>query len=278
MIKVGLWNRLRVVKAVDFGLYLDGGEAGEILLPTRFVPEGAEPEQELDVFLYHDSESRLIATTEKPIGVVGEIVGLECVGTTAQGAFLNWGLMKDLFVAKSQMVNKMVEGEKYVVAIYQDVPTGRVAATEKFLQLLDNETLSVKEGDEVKLVVWRQSDIGYVVIINSRHTGVLHFSDVFRNVEVGDNLEGFIKTIREENKIDVAIGKKGYERVSGEGEKILELLKNNDGYLPYNDKSDPEEIYGFFGMSKKTFKMAIGALYKEGIITFAQTGIQLLEK
>ncbi|QJB35140.1 RNA-binding protein [Chitinophaga oryzae] len=272
MIKVGEYNLLRVKKEADFGVYLEGVDQ-EILLPTRFVPKGTKIGDELEVFLYHDSENRLIATTQKPYGVAGDIVNLKAVSTTKQGAFLDWGLMKDLFVPQSQQLTRMVPGQEYLVKIYIDELTGRLAATEKIDRFLSNENLTVKEMDPVTLVVYRRTDIGYVVIINNRHTGILHHNELFRTVEVGDKLKGFIRSIRED-KIDVVLGQPGYKRVEDEGEKILRLLQENNGYLPYHDKSTPEEIQEFFGMSKKTFKMTIGNLYKQRKIIFTQTGIK----
>lgn len=275
MAQVGKWNKLKVVKDVDFGLYLDGGEDGEILLPKRYVPEGAKPDDELKVFIYHDNENRLIATTQEPLGGVGDIILGEVVTITPQGAFVRWGIMKDLFVPLSQQTSHMVKGGKYLVYIYIDEQTGRVAATERIHKYLSNEVLTVRELEVVDLIIWRRTDIGYPVIINNRHTGVLHFSDVFREVETGDKMKGFIKKIRTDGKIDVAIGERGYNRVESESGKVLRLLGENNGYLPFHDKSEPEEIYEAFGMSKKTFKMTIGKLYKEGVIELTQTGIKL---
>jgi predicted RNA-binding protein (virulence factor B family) len=169
-------------------------------------------------------------------------------------------------------------GGHYLVKIYLDEMTGRVAATEKIERFLSNDVLTVKEQEPVDLLVYRRTDIGYVVIINNKHTGVLHHNDIFQEIQVGDKLKGYIKNIREENRIDVATGKMGYQRVEDEAGKVMRLLKENDGYLPYNDKSDPEEIYSFFGMSKKTFKMTTGNLYKNRKIIFTQTGIKLVEE
>ena len=276
MVKVGDYNVLRVVRAVDFGFYLDDGAEG-ILLPKRFTPEGLSTGDEVKVFVYHDSEGRLIATTQQPKGTVGEIVKLKAVTVTNQGAFLDWGLMKDIFVPKSKQLSGMRQGAEYLVKIYLDEQTGRVAATEKIEPFLSNENLTVKEKDLVDLIVYRRTDIGYLVIIDNKHTGVLHFNEIYRNIEVGDKLKGYIKTIRPENKIDVVAGKPGYNRVEDEAEKILRLLIENNGYLPYHDKSGPEEIYSFFGMSKKAFKMATGSLYKQQKITFTKTGIKLPE-
>ncbi len=273
MIKVGEYNTLPVLRMVDFGVFLDDGKEG-ILLPKRFVPAGVEVGDELTVFVYHDSEDRLIATTQKPLGVVGDIVALEAVSTTNHGAFLNWGLMKDIFVPKSKQLGVMRVGGRYIVRIYIDEQTGRVTATEKIENFLSNDLLEVKEKDMVDLLVYRRTDIGYLCIINGRHTGVLHFSDIFQNIQVGDTLKGYIRKIREENKIDLALGERGYQRVPGEAGKILELLDQHGGFLPYHDKSDPEDIYDNLGMSKKAFKMAIGNLFRQKLIRIKENGIE----
>ncbi|MBS1688628.1 MAG: RNA-binding protein [Bacteroidetes bacterium] len=276
MVQVGNYNTLKVVKQVDFGMYLDG-DGEEILLPKRFVPKDLKEGDDVNVFIYHDSENRLIATTQKPLGIVGDIVMLNAVSVTNQGAFLDWGLMKDLFVPLSQQESRMRVGQSYLVKIYLDEQTGRVAATEKISKFLSNYDLTVKEMDAVDLVVYQTTDIGYKVIINNKHLGVLHYSDVFKELEIGDKEKGFVKKILPENKIDVMLGERGYKRVETETEKVLRLLEENDGYLPYHDKSNPEDIYEFFGMSKKTFKMAVGALYKQKKISLEQSGIKLAE-
>lgn len=282
MIKVGEYNKLKVLRMVEFGAYLDDGANG-ILLPKRFVPAGLKAEDEIDVFIYHDGEDRLIATTQHPKAVVGDIVKLRAVTVTPQGAFLDMGLMKDLFVPKSkQRIGMRVNGE-YVVKIYIDEQTGRLAATEKIEPFLSNENLTIKELQEVNLVVLRRTDIGYVCIINNIHTGVLHFNEIYRNIQVGDRFKGFIKKIYAESpdkkdrfRIDVVAGKPGYQRVEDETDKIIRLLKENNNYLPYYDKSSPVDIYDFFGMSKKTFKMATGNLYKQRKIALEKTGIRLI--
>lgn len=273
MIQVGEFNDLTVSREVDFGLYLDDGKEG-ILLPKRFVPEGAKPGDVLKVFLYHDSEDRLIATTQQPRGIVGDIVKLRAVGVTPQGAFLDNGLMKDLFVPRSKQLTNMMPGGEYIVKIYIDERTGRMAASEKIEQFLSNDELTVKEMDMVDVTVLRRTEIGYVMIINHRHTGVLHFNEIFKDIKTGDSFKAFVKKIHEGNKIDVVLGRPGYQKVEDEVDKILNLLEENNGYLPYNDKSDPEEIYSFFGMSKKTFKMTTGNLYKQRKIEFTKTGIK----
>lgn len=275
-IKVGEYNVLRIARAFDFGMYLGEGK-DVVLLPKRFIPPGVEVGDMLKVFVYHDSEDRLIATTQQPKGIVGDIVNLPVVSVTAQGAFMDWGLMKDLFVPKSKQLMGMRVGGHYLVKIYLDERTGRIAASEKIESYLSNEQLTVKELEPVDLLVYRRTDIGYVVIINNRHTGVLHFNDIYHEIQVGDRLQGYIKNIREENKIDVGTGKTGYQRVEDETGKVMRLLKEHNGYLPYNDKSSPEDIYSFFGMSKKTFKMTTGNLYKNRKIVFTPTGIKLAE-
>jgi predicted RNA-binding protein (virulence factor B family) len=273
MVKVGVYNQLAVQRMTAVGAFLEDGKEG-LLLPKRFVPAGTKVGDILEVFVYHDSEDRLIATTQRPFAIAGEIALLRAVSVTNQGAFLDWGLMKDLFVPRSKQLSGMREGADYLVKVYIDEQTGRAAATEKIEFELSNEPLTVKEKELVQLVVYRRTDIGYVVIINNRHTGVLHHNEIYRNIQPGDRFEGFIKHIRPDNKIDVAAGKPGYERVENESEKILRLLHENNGYLPYFDKSSPGEIYDFFGMSKKTFKMVTGNLYKQRKIEFTGTGIK----
>ncbi len=277
MIRVGEINNLEIQRFTAVGAYLNDGADG-ILLPKRFVPRTAKVGDRLDVFIYHDSEDRLIATTQKPKAVVGEIARLKVVSVTGQGAFLDWGLMKDLFVPRSKQLMVMRVGGEYLVQLYIDEQTGRVAASEKFESTLSNEPLTVKEKEVVDLVAFRPTQLGFIMIINNRHTGLLHYNEIYRPLEPGDQMQGYIKTIRPDNKIDLVLGQPGYKRVEGESEKILRLLDENNGYLPFHDKSDPEEIYSFFGMSKKAFKMTTGKLYKERKIIFTQTGIKKTEE
>jgi predicted RNA-binding protein (virulence factor B family) len=277
MIKMGEYNFLKVIKEKPMGVFLDDGAEG-ILLPKRYVPGGTKTGDELKVFLYYDSEDRPIATTQSPYGVLGDIVKLKVVDVTPQGAFLDWGLMKDLFIPKSKMKTYMVRNGEYLVKIVMDEKTGRLSATEKLEPYLSNENLTIKEKEIVDLTVYRKTDIGYEVIINNMHKGILHNNEIYRNITIGDKFKGFIKNILPENKIDVAAGKPGYSRVEDEAQKILRLLNENNGYLPFHDKSSPEDIYSFFGMSKKTFKMTTGNLYKQHKISFTKTGIQLTKE
>lgn len=274
MIKAGIYSQLRVDRMVDFGAYLEDEEGDAVLLPRRFIPEGTVIGQMLRVFVYHDSENRKIATTQTPYAIAGEIAKLKVLSVTPQGAFMDIGLMKDLFVPRSKQLMGMHPGGEYLVGLYIDEQTGRLAATEKIDFLLSNESLSVKEMDQVKMIVQRRTDLGYMMIINHKHTGLLHFNEIFRSLEPGDVVEGFIKKIHPGNTIDVVLGRPGYERVNDETSRILQLLEEHDGYLPYHDKSDPKEIYDFFGMSKKTFKMILGKLYKERKIELTKTGFR----
>jgi uncharacterized protein len=282
MVQVGEYNNLLVKRQVSMGLILEDGKDG-ILLPKRFVPRTAKPGDTLRVFVYHDSEDRLIATTQNPKGILGDIVLLKVITLTPQGAFLDWGLMKDLFVPKTKQIMGMRLGGDYLVKIYLDEQTGRLAATEKFEPWLSNNNLTVKDNDVVNLTVIRRIDIGYLVAINNLHTGVLHENEVYRDIKVGDRFPGFIKNILPAdqspsglNQIDVAAGRPGYARVDDAAAKVLRLLEENKGRLPYHDKSDPDEIYSFFGMSKKTFKMTTGKLYKDKKINLTDTGIELV--
>src|SRR5687767_4997927 len=194
MIKTGDYNILKVIRMTEFGVYLDDGKEG-ILLPKRFVPPGTKTGDDIRVFVYHDSEDRIIATTQEPKAVVGDIVRLKAVSVTQMGAFLDYGLMKDLFVPKSRQLTGMRVGGEYIVKLYIDEQTGRIAATEKIEPFLSNENLTVKEMDLVDLIVYRRTDIGYVVIINNIHTGVLHFNEIYRSIREGDKMKGFIKNI-----------------------------------------------------------------------------------
>jgi predicted RNA-binding protein (virulence factor B family) len=276
MLSAGSYYNLEIAKLVDFGAYVDA-DGDEVLLPTRFLPEGSEVGDVVKVFLYHDNENRIIATTQTALAAVGDIALLEAVTLSPHGAFLKWGIMKDVFLPLSNQTHNIALNDHYLVRLYLDEQTGRVTATEKLDKYLSNEVLTVTEGEEVEMILWRETDLGYTVIINGKHTGILYFSDVFRNVSYGEKLSGHIRKIREQNKIDVGLGAKGYQRADNDSTIVLEALKRAGGYLPYHDKSSPEEIYQAFGISKKAFKMAVGALYKARNIELTQTGIKLLE-
>jgi len=276
MAEIGKINHLEVVKEVDFGIYLDGGDLGEILMPKRYVPEGTMPGDHLETFIYLDSEDRLVATTEKPLAMVEEFALLEVVSVTPVGAFLNWGLPKDLFVPFREQRQPMEEGKKYLVYVYVDTNTKRIAASSKIEQYLDNIPVDYDPDEEVDLIIVNETDLGYNAIIDNSHFGILYKNEVFQPLNPGDRVQGYIKKIRTDGKIDLRLEKIGYEKISSFVDRIIAELQKNKGFLPLTDKSSPEEIYQTFKISKKNFKAAIGALYKKRFIALEDNGIRLL--
>jgi uncharacterized protein len=276
MTEIGKINHLEVVKEVDFGIYLDGGDLGEILMPKRYVPEGTMTGDNLDAFIYLDSEDRLVATTEKPFAMVEEFALLEVVSVTQVGAFLNWGLPKDLFVPFREQRQPMEEGKKYLVYVYVDTNTKRIAASSKIEQYLDNIPVDYDLDEEVDLIIVNETDLGYNAIIDNSHFGILYKNEVFQPLNPGDKVQGYIKKIRTDGKIDLRLEKIGYEKISSFVDRIIAELQKNNGFLPLTDKSSPEEIYKTFKISKKNFKAAIGALYKKRFIALDENGIRLL--
>lgn len=276
MTEIGKINHLYVVKEVDFGIYLDGGDLGEILMPKRYVPEGTQPEDMIDAFIYLDSEDRLVATTEKPLAMVGEFALLEVVAVTPVGAFLNWGLPKDLFVPFREQRQPMEEGKKYLVYVYVDTNTKRIAASSKIENYLDNIPVDYDVDEEVDLIIVNESDLGYNAIIDNSHLGIIYKNEVFQPLNPGDKIQGFIKKIRTDGKIDLCLVKSGYEKISEFADRIVSELQKHEGFLALTDKSSPEEIYKIFKFSKKNFKAAIGTLYKKRIIVLEENGIRLL--
>lgn len=277
MIKIGQYNTLRVVKDLDFGLYLDGGSDGEILLPARYVPKGVKPGDELEVFLYHDNEGRLITTTVKPNAVVGEFAFMKVKMVSNAGAFLDWGLMKDLLVPYREQKVSMQEGRWYIVYVYLDHASGRIVASARINKFLDNVPAQYEYNQPVDLIVAEETEIGYKVIINNLHWGLLYRSEVFRPLAKGDKLKGYIKEVREDEKIDVSLQKLGYIKIDSISQGILDILKQNGGYLPVHDKSNADEIYTLFSCSKKSFKKAIGALYRRHLVILEEEGTRINE-
>lgn len=274
MANIGKYNTLRVVKLLEFGAYLDGGNDGEILLPIRYVPEGCAPEDEIEVFIYYDSEDRIIATTDKPYAQVGDFAYLEVVSTNKVGAFLDWGLMKDLLVPFREQKMDMETGRSYLVYIYEDDETHRIVASAKLDKFLDNLRPEFTPNQEVDLIVAVETDLGFKVIINNLFWGMIYHNEIFQIIEKGDRLKGYIKNIREDEKIDVSLQPSGYEKIEPLAQTILDTLRENDNYLPVSDKSPAGEIERYFSCSKKNFKKAIGALYKQKMITILEHGIQ----
>ncbi|MCK5534900.1 GntR family transcriptional regulator [bacterium] len=277
MVEIGKLNKLRVVKRVDFGIYLDGEDFGEILLPRRYVPENCEIDDIIEVFVYFDSEDRIIATTEKPYAMVGQFALLKVISVNSVGAFIDWGLPKDLLVPFREQKQKMEEGKSYVVFIYLD-KSKRIVASSKLDKFLDTMPINFQEGQEVELLVCCQTDIGYKAIINGCHGGILYKNEVFQILEKGQQIKGFIKKVRDDKKIDLCLHKPGYEKVGDLSERIIDTLKKRDGFISVGDKSSPKIIYDMFGVSKKTYKKAIGVLYKKRLITFEDNGIKLQKK
>lgn len=277
-IELGKFNRLEVVKQVDFGMYLDGGDEGEILLPARYVPEGCEVGDWLNVFLYLDNEERLIATTLTPLVQVGRFACLEVAWVNEYGAFLNWGLMKDLFVPFSEQKMKMEVGRKYIVHAHLDEESYRIVASAKVDRYLSKEQPEYQPGDEVDILIWQKTDLGFKAIIENRFSGLLYDSEIFRTLRMGDTLTAFIKQVREDGKIDLVLQKPGLAKVDDFSKTLLQYLKDHGGKSPLNDKSAAEEIYDLFGVSKKTFKKAVGDLYKKRLIELTADGMVLAGK
>ncbi|MDQ6966513.1 MAG: S1-like domain-containing RNA-binding protein [Mariprofundaceae bacterium] len=284
MIEMGKVNRLRVVKEVDFGLYLDGGELedgrkNEILLPTRYVPGGVKIDDEIDVFIYRDSEDRIIATTEHPYVMVGDFACLKVVSVNRNGAFLDWGLSKDLLVPFDEMEHRMEEGKRYVVGAYVDEDSDRIVASARLDALRSDESEDVfEEGEQVDLFVANKSELGYKLIVNTSHWGLLHNHEVVRPLKRGERLKGFIKLIRPDGKIDIALHKRARDKTDDAVDIILRELNNAGGFLALTDKSPPEEISQLFGLSKGMFIKAVGSLYKRKLIVIADDGIRLAEE
>jgi predicted RNA-binding protein (virulence factor B family) len=271
--EIGRLNTLKIVKDLDFGVYLDGGNDGEILLPARYVPQNVKPGDEVEVFIYHDNEGRLIATTLHPLATVGEFKFMEVKSVNETGAFLEWGLMKDLLVPFREQKTPMKEGRWYLVYVHIDHVSGRIVASARIEKYLDNTFPAYSFNQQVSLLVADETDLGYKVIINNLHWGLLYHNDVFRRLEKGEQLTGYIKEVREDEKIDVSLAPLGYGKVEGTAATILESLRIHNGFLPLHDKSEPEEIYALFRCSKKTFKQAIGSLYKQKLIILKEDGI-----
>ncbi|EKO3451490.1 GntR family transcriptional regulator [Vibrio fluvialis] len=278
MINVGQINNLEVVKITDFGVFLDAGEFGTTLLPKRFAPEGVELGHFVDVFLYFDSENQLAATIETPIAKVGEWGLMKIEGVNTTGAFVNWGIKdKDLLVPYSEQRARFAAGQNILVYVYTDKASGRIVGTTKFNKLLDKTPAKYAQNEQVDLIIAERSDLGYKAIINGQHWGMIFPSDVFGKLFIGKKLKGYIKNIREDGKIDLALQKVGVAKMDDLSEKILETLQKKGGFLPLSDKSTPEAIFATFRTSKGTFKKTIGGLFKQGKILIEKDGIRLAE-
>ncbi len=265
--KVGRIQTLKVNRISDYGLYLADEEGQEVLLPNRFVSLGNAVGDEIEVFVYHDSEDRLVATTDKPLITEGTVASLKVVDKNIHGAFLDWGVSgKDLFLPNRNQQGGVLPGRSYVVWLYVDNITGRCVATMKLKGFIDNDVITVEPRQKVDLLIASESPIGYRAIINSRHWGMVYKNQIFQQVKVGDRLEGYVRRITEDNRIDLSLRREGYDGVAASADGLFELLKSNGGLLPVGDDSTPDEVHAATQMSKKVFKRAVGMLLKRGEI------------
>ena len=278
MLRAGRIQKLTVSRISDYGLYLADEEQNEVLLPNRYISLTDKPGADKEVFLYHDSDDRLVATTETPLLRVGEAGYLRVVDKTAHGAFLDWGLYgKDLFLPNRNQQGGIIAGRSYIVYLYEDSVTGRCVATCKLKSFINNDIITVAPRQEVDLLVASESPIGYRVIINNRHWGMLYRNQLFRPIAVGDRTKGYVRKLTEDNRIDVSLQQEGFAQVKDSAEVLLQLVRDNGGFLPLNDDSAPEEVNRLTQTSKKVFKRSLGMLLKRGAVTVDEQGIKINE-
>jgi predicted RNA-binding protein (virulence factor B family) len=278
MIKTGELNTLKVARRAEQGYYLVDEKENDVLLPNNTTPEGLEFGEMIEVFIYRDSDDRIIATTEIPLVMAGEFACLEVVGTSQIGAFLDWGLMKDLFVPFREQKSRMQVGKSYVVYVFLDTESDRVVASSKIERFLNLASHQFESGQMVDLMIYEETDLGFKAIINKSHTGVLYENEIFQALRIGQKVEGFIKKIRDDGKIDLALQRPGQTYADSIVETLINKLKENKGFLAVTDKTQPEVIYAMFGFSKNNFKKAIGALYKKKLILIEDEGIRLISE
>ncbi len=278
MIQLGKYNELKVAREVDFGIYVTDGEGVDILMPAKYVPAGTEVGSKIRCFVYQDSEARLIATTEHPYAQVGEFASLEVRAVNQVGAFADWGTSKDLLIPHREQPKELEEGHRYIIYIYVDEVSGRIAGTARLDKYLDNVPAPYEPNEEVEILVWKPTPLGYKVIINHAHTGLIYKNQIFRPIHVGERLRAWVREVRDDEKIDLSLQPMGYRNVIESTEAVLlRALHLHGGFLGLTDKSDPEEISEILQMSKKNFKKAVGALYKQQRIELEATGIRLKE-
>ena len=275
MIHIGEYNTLEILRENIPGLFLSDDEGNEVLLPNRYVPKEFKIWDKLEVFVYLDNDERLVAVTDRPYITKGDFALLRCNDVTNHGAFLDWGMVKELFCPFKEQAFKMKKGGWYLVHCYLDEETNRLVASSKTNHFLDNKELTVNQFDEVDIIVSHPSEIGMNVIVNKKHLGLIFNDDIFKDLSVGDKLKGIVKKIRPDNKLDISLGQIGYRNIEPNAEAILNELEDNSGYLQLTDKSSPEHIKETLQMSKKSFKKAIGSLYKQRLIIIEDDGIRL---
>lgn len=276
MLDLGVYKKLKILRDTDPGLFLGDEDGNEVLLPNRYAPQLFDIGDEIEVFVYLDNEERVITTTDKPYIERGGFALLRCNQVSKHGAFLDWGLVKELFCPFKEQVFKMKPGGWYLVHCYLDERTNRLAASSRTNKFLDNSVLSVDKFDEVDVIISHPSDLGMNVIVNNRHRGFIYQKDIYSELNVGDRLKGVVKKVRSDNKLDIVLGQIGYKSIEPNAQKILDSLEDNDGHLALHDKSDPEAIKEVLEMSKKSFKKAIGTLYKARQIRIESDGIYLV--
>lgn len=276
MIKIGEYNDLDIIREAPQGVYLADAEGNEVLLPNKYVPESFQIWETLNVFVYLDHEERPVATTLKPFIHLNEFAYLRCMVVNEVGAFMDWGLEKQLFVPFKEQARPMKEGNWYIVYMYMDEKTNRLTGSSKTRKHLSNENITVKKFDKVDVLVTHLTEKGANVIINQKHEGLIYIENIFEDIRTGDRMEAYIKKVRDDGKIDVVIQPEGYKSIEPNAEFIYEELKAAGGFLPLHDKSTPEEIKNQLGLSKKLFKKAIGALYKDKMIAIKEDGIELI--
>lgn len=271
MAQLGRINTLKINRKSDFGLYLIDEEGNEILLPNRYVAPDMHIGDEIDVFVYKDSEDRITATTETPKAQVGEFALLRVVATNSAGAFLDWGLPKDLLVPFREQKMRMQTGRSYIVYVYVDYNSDRIVASAKIDKFLDNRPADYHQGDPVEIIIAQRTDMGYKVIIDNLHSGIIYHNEIFKEINIGDRMEAYIKSVREDGKIDVTLADRADRRTMELADKILMHLMSHGRRMALTDKSSPEAIKAAFECSKKDFKKAIGHLYKKKLITLSPT-------
>jgi predicted RNA-binding protein (virulence factor B family) len=278
MVQLGTFCTLEIIKKTDFGYYLDGDNYGEILLPKRYMTSEMSVGKSIRVFIYLDGEERIVASTETPTACVGDFAFLKVKSVEQIGAFVEWLENKDLLVPFKEQKIRMEAGKSYVVYVYEDKVTNRVAASMKLEKYFSKTTPDYRFGEEVDLLIWTPTDLGYKVIADGKYLGLIYKNEIFTRVQTGQKVKGYIKKLREDGKLDISLQAPGYQRINPNAEKIIQMLKKAGGFLPYNDKSDAEIVYAIFQMSKKTFKQAIGNLYKSKTITIENDGIRMVFK
>ena len=276
MIEIGVYHTLSILRDTEPGLFLGDEDGNEVLLPNRYVPKSFELGDNLEVFVYLDNEERPVATTDKPYITKGDFALLRCNQVTKYGAFLDWGLVKQLFCPFKEQVFKMKEGNWYLVRCYEDEETNRLVASSRTNKFLDNSELTVSKFEEVDLIISHPSDKGMNVIVNKKHLGLVYNDDIFKELSIGDRVKGVVKKVRQDNKLDISLGPIGYKSIEPNADQVLKELKDSGGYLSLSDKSSPEEIKDLLQMSKKNFKKAIGTLYKQRLIDIKPDGIYLV--